>query len=194
MVSSKATTAAAYLASLPADSRAVIAAVRNVINANLPKGYIENMNWGMLSYEIPLARYPDTYNGQPLMYIALAAQKNNFALYLTGASGNPTLMGKLAAAYKAAGNKLDMGKSCLRFSSLDELPMNVIAEIVGAYSVDQRIATHEATMGAAKGARAAKNAPAKKAPVKKAPSKKIAAKKAPAKKSSAAAKTKRRPR
>jgi hypothetical protein len=77
MVSSKETTPAAYLASLPADRRKVIAAVRAVIKKHLPAGFVETMNWGMLAYEVPLKRYPDTYNKQPLLYLALAAQKNN---------------------------------------------------------------------------------------------------------------------
>ena len=144
MVSSKETTPAAYIASLPPEHRKVIAAVRAVIKKRLPKGYVETMNWGMLSYEIPLSRYPDTYNKQPLMYVALAAQKNNYALYMTGVSGDKALMGRLAAAYKAAGKKLDMGKSCLRFDTLEELPLDVIGDIVAATSVESRIAAAEA--------------------------------------------------
>jgi uncharacterized protein YdhG (YjbR/CyaY superfamily) len=143
MVSSKETTPAAYLASLPADRRKVVAAVRALIKKHLPKGYVESMNWGMLAYEIPLKRYPDTYNKQPLMYLALAAQKNNFALYLTSAAQNPTLMERLKSAYKSAGNKLDMGKGCLRFTSLEELPMDVIADMIASTSVEQRIADSE---------------------------------------------------
>ncbi len=144
MVSSKETTPAAYLASLPPDRRKVVAAVRAVVKKHLPKGYVERMNWGMLSYEIPLSRYPDTYNKQPLMYVALAAQKNNYALYLTGVSINKTLMDKLAAAYEAAGRKFDMGKSCLRFKSLEELPLDVIGEIVASTPIDRRMAAESA--------------------------------------------------
>jgi len=144
MVSSKETTPVAYLASLPPEHRKVIAAVRSVIKKRLPKGYVETMNWGMLSYEIPLSRYPDTYNKQPLMYLALAAQKNNYALYMTGVSGDKVLMGRLTAAYKAIGKKLDMGKSCLRFDKLEDLPLDVIGDIVAATSVERRIAAAEA--------------------------------------------------
>ena len=144
MVSSKETTPAAYLASLAPEHRKVIAAVRAVIKKRLPKGYIETMNWGMLSYEIPLSRYPDTYNKQPLMYMALAAQKNNYALYMTGVSGDKVLIGRLAAAYKAAGKKLDMGKSCLRFDKLEDLPLDVIGDIVAAMPVERRIEAAEA--------------------------------------------------
>lgn len=144
MVSSNATTPAAYLASLPPERRRVIAAVRAVIKKRLPKGYVETMNWGMLSYEIPLSRYPDTYNNQPLMYLALAAQKNNYAIYLTSISSDKALMGRLAAAYKAAGKKLDMGKGCLRFKTLEELPLDVIGDMVASTSVERRIELSEA--------------------------------------------------
>ena len=144
MVSSKEITPAAYLSSLPPEHRKVIAAVRSVIKKRLPKGYVETMNFGMLSYEIPLSRYPDTYNKQPLMYLALAAQKNNYALYMTGVSGDKVLMARLAAAYKVAGKKLDMGKSCLRFDRLEDLPLDVIGDIVAATPVERRIAAAEA--------------------------------------------------
>ncbi len=146
MVSSKETTPAAYIASLPADRRKVITALRAVIRKRLPRGYEEAMNYGMLAYQIPLSRYPDTYNKQPLMYLALAAQKNNYALYLSCTSGDKALMGKLAAAYKADGRKPDMGKACLRFRTLEELPLDVIGEIVASTSVERRIALHEAAM------------------------------------------------
>jgi hypothetical protein len=144
MVSSKTTTPTAYLASLPPERREIIAAVRAVVRKRLPKGYVETMNWGMLSYEIPLSRYPETYNKQPLMYLALAAQKNNYALYLTSVSSDKVLMGKLAAAYKIAGKKLDMGKGCLRFKTLEELPLDVIGEIVASTPVERRIELSEA--------------------------------------------------
>lgn len=144
MVSSKETTPAAYLASLPPERRKVIAAVRDVIKKRLPKGYVETMNWGMLAYEVPLSRYPETYNKQPLMYLALAAQKNNYAFYMTGVSNDKALMDRLAAGYKAAGRKLDLGKSCLRFQSLDELPLDVIGDIVASTTVERRIEVEEA--------------------------------------------------
>lgn len=144
MVSSKETTPEAYLASLPAERRGVIAAVRKLIRTHLPKGYVESMNWGMLSYEIPLSRYPDTYNGQPVSYVGLAAQKNNYALYLMNVYGSAALHDRLVAAYAASGRRLDMGKSCLRFKTLDELPMDVIGEIIAATPVETLIEAHEA--------------------------------------------------
>lgn len=143
MVSSKETTPAAYLASLPAERRKVIAKVRSVVKKHLPKGYVETMNWGMISYEVPLSRYPDTYNKQPLMYMALAAQKNNYALYMMNVYADAVLRGKLEAAYRSAGRRLDMGKGCLRFKSLEEIPLDVIGEIVAATPVEKRIATED---------------------------------------------------
>jgi hypothetical protein len=147
MVSSKTLTPAAYLDSLAPERRKVVAAVRAHIRKHLPKGYVETVNWGMLAYEVPLSRFPDTYNKQPLMYLALAAQKNNYALYMTGLADSTTQLGRLAAAYKAQGKKLDMGKSCLRFKSLDELPMDVLADIIASTGVDDRIAVEEKRVG-----------------------------------------------
>ena len=143
MVQSKETTPAGYLASLPPERRKVIAAVRAVVRKHLPTGYVETMNWGMLSYEIPLSRYPGTYNKQPLMYLALAAQKNNYALYMMNLYANSALKDKLVAAYAVADRRLDMGKGCLRFRTLEELPLDVIAEIVAATSVECRIEAEE---------------------------------------------------
>lgn len=143
MAKSKETTPAAYLASLPAERRKVVSAVRDVIKKRLPKGYVESMSWGMLAYEIPLSRYPDTYNQQPLMYLALAAQKNNYALYLSSVSQDKALMNRLAKAYAAKGKKPDMGKACLRFNSLEELPLDVVGDIVASTSVEDRIKASE---------------------------------------------------
>lgn len=136
MVMSKAKTVPAYLKSLPAERRKVISSVRDVIRRNLPKGYQERMNYGMISYEVPLERCPETYNGQPLSYIALAAQKNHFALYLICAykKGN-----WLKEEFKKAGKKVDMGKSCVRFHKLDDLPLDVIAEAVALATPEQLI-------------------------------------------------------
>ena len=100
----------------------------------------ESFRWGMLAYEIPLKLHPETYNKQPLMYLALAAQKNNFALYLTIIASDKVLMGKLAAHYKAIGKKLDMGKGCLRFKTLEELPLALVGEMVASTPVERRIA------------------------------------------------------
>ncbi len=143
MVFSPVKTPQEYLLSLPEDRRAVIAAVRDLILANLPSGYVETMNWGMLSYEIPLSTYPNTYNGQPLSYIGLAAQKNNYALYLMAVYANPLLLQHLQDAYTRANKKLDMGKSCLRFKKLEDLLQPVIAETIAAVPVEKYIEVYE---------------------------------------------------
>jgi hypothetical protein len=145
MVSSAATSVDAYLAELPPQRRAVVAAVRDLVNAHIPPGYEEGMAYGMIGWSIPLSRYPVTYNKQPLSYAALAAQKNNYALYLTCADAGPGREQALRDAYAKAGRKLDMGKSCLRFKSLDELLVEPVAALIASTSVEQFIARYEAS-------------------------------------------------
>lgn len=143
MVSSPAKTVVQYLASLPPDRRRVISAVRRTILANLPAGYQEVMNWGMICYEIPLKRYPDTYNGQPLCVAGLAAQKNNYAVYLTGIFEDPKLARWLRAQFTKAGKRTDMGKSCVRFKSLDDLVLDAIGVVVAGVPLDAYLARYE---------------------------------------------------
>jgi hypothetical protein len=101
------------------------------------------MNWGMISYEIPLARYPKTYNGQPLMYVALAAQKRYCSLYLMCAYQDSTQERLLKAGFERAGKRLDMGKSCIRFRRVEDLPLDIIARVVGSTTPEQFIAVYE---------------------------------------------------
>ena len=144
MVSSRATTVEQYLSELPEDRRAVVEAVRDLIRRRLPAGYRESMSWGMISYEIPLERYPDTYNKQPLGYVALAAQKNAYSLYLLGVYADPAQEARLREAFRAAGKKLDMGKSCLRFRKLDDLPLDALGDLIASTPPDAYIALYEA--------------------------------------------------
>ncbi|MFN2398754.1 MAG: DUF1801 domain-containing protein [Gemmatimonadaceae bacterium] len=150
MARSAATTVDQYLNELPSDRRAVISTVRDVVCRNLPEGYRERVNWGMISYEVPLERYPHTYNGQPLSYAALAAQKNYFALYLTGVYQDAPLAERLKIEFDKAGKKLNMGKSCVRFKKLDDLLLNVIGKVIAATSPERLIATYEQRRHAAK--------------------------------------------
>lgn len=145
MVSSRATSVEEYLDELPPDRRAVVAAVRDVILKNLPAGFVEAMNWGMISYQVPLERYPDTYNGQPLMLAALAAQKNHYAVYLTSPYTRPGGEEELRRAWEKAGYGLDMGKSCVRFKRLDDLPLEVVAEAIRRTPVDELIEQYESS-------------------------------------------------
>src|SRR5262249_17313738 len=116
-----------------------ISKVRELILKNLPKGYEEAMNWGLISYEIPLSTYPDTYNKKPLMYCALGSQKNYMAVYLMGPYGSPPMRQKLEEAFSKAGKKLDMGGSCLRFKKLEDIELNVIGEVVAAVPMQEYI-------------------------------------------------------
>jgi len=145
MVQSKAKTVQGYLKELPPERREVVAAVRKLIRRHLPKGYVEAMRRGMISYEIPLSRYPVTYNNQPLTCVALAAQKNYFALYLTTASAGSSAERELRAAFAAAGKKLDMGKCCLRFRRLADLEMTAVAKAIASTSPEQYIEHYEAS-------------------------------------------------
>ncbi len=144
MVSSKAETVEEYLGELTDDRRDAIAEVRETILANLPDGYVEAMSWGMISYEVPLETHPDTYNNKPLMYAALASQKNHMAVYLTTVYGDDDTKDWFAERYRATGKRLDMGKSCVRFKKLDQLPLDLIGEVIAKTPVDEFIATVEA--------------------------------------------------
>ncbi len=145
MAYSDASTVPKYLASLPPDRRAFVSAIRKVMRANLPDGYKETMGWGMISYGIPLSRYPNTYNNQPLCYAALASQKNFVAVYLMNVYGSPTRLRELKDRFAKAGKKLDMGKSCLRFRKLEDVPLDVIGKMVAGTSMEEFIAIYEAS-------------------------------------------------
>lgn len=149
MVMSAQKTVAGYLAELPAERRKVIAALRTRIRKNLKKGYTEEMGHGMITYVVPLKANPDTYNGEPLCYVALAAQKNNYALYLMGCVSDPKRSAFLATAFKKAGKKLDMGKSCLRFKSLDDLELGALDQIFGWWTPAEFVAHHGKVYGSA---------------------------------------------
>jgi hypothetical protein len=101
----------------------------------------------MISWVVPLARFPNTYNGQPLGVLALAAQKNYLSLYLLGLYGDSRHRRWFESAYRATGKRLDMGKSCLRFRSPDDLPLDVVGQAIGRVGVDALIAMHEAAHG-----------------------------------------------
>lgn len=141
MVSTSTTTATDYLASLPQDRREVISAVRELILRNLPEGYQETINWGMLSYEVPLETYPDTYNKKPLSYVGLAAQKNYNSLYLMSVYQDPADYQELIKAFDGMGVKPNMGKSCIRFKKLDQIPLEKIARLIAKTSVQDFVAT-----------------------------------------------------
>jgi hypothetical protein len=119
------------------------------------------MLYGMLGWYVPLSRYPDTYNKQPLALASLAAQKGYNALYLMTVYGHPPTDKWFRAAYKKSGKKLDMGKSCVRFKSLDDLPLDVVGEVIAKVGVDEYVDRVKAVMGSARKTRAAKKATAR---------------------------------
>jgi hypothetical protein len=133
---SEANTVEEYLSKLPVERKEALQAVRQVILSNLPTGYEEVMNWGMITYQVPLSVYPDTYNKKPLMYAALASQKNYVALYLTRIYMDNLTRREFEAKYLATGKKYDVGKSCVRFRKLEDLPLPLVGEAIAAYNVD----------------------------------------------------------
>ena len=133
---SDAKTVEEYIADLPDDRKNAISIVRKTILDNLPDGYEEVMNWGMITYQVPLETYPDTYNKKPLMYAALASQKNHMAVYLSGIYVSEDSRKKFEKAYKDSGKRLDAGKSCVRFRKLDDLPIDLIGKCIASVQVE----------------------------------------------------------
>lgn len=138
---STAKTVQTYLESLPSDRRTAIESVRNVILKHLPKGYKEGMEYGMISYYIPLEQFPDTYNKQPLCYAGLASQKNYISLYLMSVYGEEET--SFREAYLRTGKKLNMGKSCIRFKKVEELALDLVGKAIATYTPEQFIAVYK---------------------------------------------------
>lgn len=141
------TSVSAYLASLPPERKRELSKVRSVIKKNIPKGYEEIIQYGMISYVVPLTRYPDGYLNKkdvPLPFLSLAAQKHHLALYLMNLYGDPALERWFRAAWAKSGKKLDLGKSCLRFSSAEDLALDVVGEAVARTPVDAYVERYEA--------------------------------------------------
>ena len=134
-----------YIASLPEDRAKQIAQMRELILRHLPDGYKEQMDFGMISYVIPLETYPETYNGHPLMYAALASQKRHMSLYLMNLYSSEESQRWFEEGFAAAGKKLDMGKACVRFKSVVDLPLDLIGEAVARTPASDYIAFYEAS-------------------------------------------------
>ena len=147
MARSNAKTVDAYLAELNPNRKAVMTQVRSAILERLPDGYQEAMQYGMISYVIPLETYPKTYNKQPLQYAALASQKNYMSLYLMNVYGDEDTERWFVEEYEKSGKKLDMGKSCVRFKTLDDLPMELIGDVIARTPVSVFLERYEAVKG-----------------------------------------------
>ena len=148
---STARTVAQYIQELPADRRSAISAVRDVILAYLPAGYEEVMQYGMIGYVVPHRLYPAGYHckpSDPFPYAALGSQKNHMAIYLCNVYGNKETESWFRKAYQATGKKLDMGKSCVRFKKIEQLPLDVIGQVIARTPVHKYIAGVEAALKA----------------------------------------------
>ena len=137
------------MAALPEDRREAMAAIREVILKNLPKGYEEGMQWGMPSYFVPLSAYPAGYNcqpDQPLPFVGFASQKNHMAFYGFCIYMDEELKNRFVEEWKNTGKKLDMGKSCVRFKKLEDVPLEVIGKAVKRFPMKKYIAAYEETL------------------------------------------------
>ena len=133
-------TVAEFLTHLAPARRREVERVRAVIQQCLPPGYEEVVSKNMLVYQVPLTRYSDTYNGQPLWYVALGSAKSYLSLHLLSTYGDRRLAQRLKDGFRAAGKKLDMGKACVHFQTADDLPSDVIGAVVAAMPMDRWIA------------------------------------------------------
>ena len=150
------TTVAAYLAALTPEKRAVIEEARAFVHKHIHKGYAEFMNWGVINWGIPLEEFADTYNGQPLCYVGLGAKKSYNSLYLMGTfdSSNgkytsPFSEKLLVEAFKKAGKRLDMGKCCLHFKTLDDLELTSVGKVIGMSTPKEYVAYYKRMRGLA---------------------------------------------
>lgn len=147
---SKASTVEAYLASLPADRQEVINRIRKEILKNLPKGFEECMNYGMIGYVVPHSLYPAGYHCDPklpLPFLGLASQKNAISLYHMGIYADPALMKWFTTEHaKASAKKLDMGKSCIRYKKAEDIPFSLIGKLVSKMKPKDWIALYESML------------------------------------------------
>ncbi len=141
---SYAATVEEYLEELSPERRAAVSTVRETVLANLPEGYDEIMDFGMITYVVPLERFPKTYNKHPLMYAALASEKNYVSVHLMNIYADEETQNWFVDSYKATGKRLDMGKSCVRFRKLDDLPLDLIGEAVSRTPMEEWIGVYEA--------------------------------------------------
>ncbi len=166
---SKATTVKQYLDELPEDRRKALQAVRKVIKANLDKGYKEGMQYGMIGYFVPHSLYPDGYHcdpNEPLPFASLASQKNHMAVYMSCIYSDPKLQTWFKKEWAKTGKKLDMGKSCVRFKKLEDVPLEIIGEAIKRVPAKQFIKHYESAIKTA-GKRPKKKATTKKNTAKK---------------------------
>jgi Domain of unknown function (DU1801) len=146
-MTSNATTPDQYIAELPEDRVKAMDQLRKIIKKNLPKGFAEQMQYGMISYVVPHKLYPAGYHCKPtdaLPFLSIASQKNFIAIYHMGIYANPKLLKWFTDAHaKASPKKLDMGKSCMRYKKPEDIPMALIGELAGKITVQEWIDAYE---------------------------------------------------
>ncbi len=146
----KANTPDEYIKAIPEERQPVMSELRKVIKNNLPKGFSEEISYGMIGYVVPHSMYPDGYHCDPklpLPFMNIASQKNFIAVYHSGIYANPELMDWFVGEYpKYVKTKLDMGKSCIRFKKIDQIPMQLIAELATKLTVQEWIDMYEAVV------------------------------------------------
>ena len=144
---STATSPAAYIAALPEERQVPMARLRKVVQQHLPTGFEEIMSSGMINYAVPHSLYPDGYHcnpKQPLPFLAIASQKEFIAVYHMGIYADENLLNWFTEAYKNTYTaKLDMGKSCIRFKKMDQIPYELLGELVSKITPQQWITIYE---------------------------------------------------
>lgn len=147
MVSSSAHSVEAYLDELSAERRTHIAQLRDIVLAALPAGYQEAMEWGMICYQVPLSISGPTYNQKPLAAVAIASQKNYISIYLLGIYASQELTDEFHSRWQLSGKKLDMGKSCVRFKTIDGADLETISWACGLLTPTEFSAMYLAARG-----------------------------------------------
>jgi hypothetical protein len=144
---SKATTVESYLDELSEERKQAIIKLRDIIKKNLPKGFKEEMNYGMPGFVVPHSKYPAGYHckpADPLPFLSFASQKNFIAIYHMGMYADPKLLQWFTVAHgKASPKKLDMGKSCIRYKKPEDIPYELIGELASKMTVDDWIQLYE---------------------------------------------------
>ena len=150
MVSSSATSVEQYLAELEPGRAEAVSSLRELCLEHLPSGLEETMNWGMISYQVPFSVVEKTYNNQPLLFAAIASQKQYISLYLMSIYAFDRAREQFEMDWRASGKKLNVGKSCIRFSNLESVPLDVITRALGQVTVEEYVERYLEVRGSAR--------------------------------------------
>ena len=150
MVSSSATSVDSYLAELTPERSRDVAKLRELCLNHLPAGLEEAMNWGMISYQVPFSTVEQTYNSQPLLFAAIASQKQYISLYLMSIYAFDEAREMFESDWRASGMKLNVGKACIRFRNLDSAPLDVIQRALGQVTVEEYVSRYLEVRGSAR--------------------------------------------